>query len=55
LEWAAGWFNDTWTGADGIAPETAFACAGANVAAVYKFAREAHWSATSQAGPTSPT
>jgi len=39
LEWSTtGWFNDTWTGADGTAPETAFACAGANVAAVYKFA-----------------
>jgi hypothetical protein len=38
LEWAAGWQNATWTGADGTTPETAFACAGSSVAAVYKFA-----------------
>jgi hypothetical protein len=38
VQWTAGWFNDTWTGADGATPESAFACAGASVSAVYRFA-----------------
>jgi hypothetical protein len=38
LQWAAGWQNAAWTGADGTTPESAFACAGSSVAAVYKFA-----------------
>ena len=38
LQWAVGWQNAAWTGADGATPESAFACAGSNAAAVYKFA-----------------
>ena len=37
LQWAAGWQNAAWTGADGTSPESAFACAGSSVAAVYRF------------------
>ena len=37
LQWAAGWQNAAWTGADGTTPESAFACAGSSVAAVYKY------------------
>jgi len=37
LEWAAGWQNAGWTGADGTAPEEAFACAEGKYAAAYRY------------------
>ena len=37
LQLAPGWYNETWTGPDATTPESAFACAGSSVAAVYKF------------------
>jgi hypothetical protein len=36
LEWAAGWQNEGWTGADGTAPEDAFSCADGSYAAAYR-------------------
>jgi parallel beta-helix repeat protein len=36
LAWGVGWQNDGWTGADGTAPEDAFACADGSYAAAYR-------------------
>ena len=35
--WGPGWYNITWTGPDGTAPEDAFACAAGNYAAAYRW------------------
>jgi hypothetical protein len=32
-----GWQNEGWSGADGTAPQQAFACANGNYAAAYRF------------------
>jgi hypothetical protein len=37
LEWSAGWNNAGWSGADGTAPEQAFACADGSYAAAYRY------------------
>jgi len=37
LEWAVGWQNVGWTGADGTSPEEAFACAEGKYAAAYRY------------------
>ena len=37
LQWAAGWQNAGWTGADGTAPQDAFACAEGKYAAAYRY------------------
>jgi len=37
LEWAVGWQNVGWTGADGTAPAEAFACAEGKYAAAYRY------------------
>jgi hypothetical protein len=37
LEWAAGWQNAGWTGANGTSPEEAFACAEGKYAAAYRY------------------
>jgi hypothetical protein len=37
LQWAVGWQNEGWTGADGTAPEEAFACAEGSYAAAYRY------------------
>jgi hypothetical protein len=36
LDWGVGWQNDGWTGADGTAPQDAFACAEGSYAAAYR-------------------
>jgi len=36
LDWAVGWQNDGWSGADGTPPEDAFACADGSYAAAYR-------------------
>ena len=36
LQWGAGWHNDAWSGADGMAPQQAFACADGSYAAAYR-------------------
>ncbi|UCH86086.1 MAG: right-handed parallel beta-helix repeat-containing protein [Dehalococcoidia bacterium] len=36
LDWGVGWQNDGWTGADGTAPQDAFACADGSYAAGYR-------------------
>ncbi len=36
LAWGVGWQNDGWTGADGTAPQDAFACAAGSYAAAYR-------------------
>jgi len=36
LQWAAGWQNAGWTGADGTTPQNAFACADGSYAAAYR-------------------
>jgi hypothetical protein len=36
LDWGVGWQNDGWTGADGTAPQDAFACADGSYAAAYR-------------------
>jgi parallel beta-helix repeat protein len=36
LDWGVGWQNDGWTGADGTAPEEAFACVAGSYAAAYR-------------------
>ncbi len=37
LQWGAGWQNEGWSGADGTAPQDAFACADGSYAAAYRF------------------
>jgi len=37
LLWGIGWQNEGWSGADGTAPEDAFACADGSYAAAYRF------------------
>ncbi len=37
LNWAAGWHNDAWIGADATSPDDAFACADASYAAAYRY------------------
>ena len=37
LQWGVGWHNEGWSGADGTAPEEAFACAAGSYAAAYRF------------------
>ncbi|MCJ7510620.1 MAG: carboxypeptidase-like regulatory domain-containing protein [Dehalococcoidia bacterium] len=37
LEWAVGWQNAGWTGADGTSPAQAFACAAGKYAAAYRY------------------
>jgi len=37
LQWGPGWHNEGWSGADGTAPQDAFACAAGNYAAAYRF------------------
>jgi len=37
LQWGVGWHNEGWSGADGTAPEQAFACAAGSYAAAYRF------------------
>jgi hypothetical protein len=36
LDWGVGWQNEGWTGADGTAPQDAFACADGSYAAAYR-------------------
>jgi hypothetical protein len=36
LQWGVGWHNEGWSGADGTAPQDAFACAVGNYAAAYR-------------------
>jgi hypothetical protein len=36
LDWGVGWQNEGWTGADGTAPQGAFACADGSYAAAYR-------------------
>ena len=36
LQWGVGWHNEGWSGADGTAPQDAFACAMGNYAAAYR-------------------
>jgi hypothetical protein len=36
LDWGVGWQNEGWTGADGTAPQDAFACAAGSYAAAYR-------------------
>jgi hypothetical protein len=36
LDWGVGWQNDGWSGADGMPPEDAFACADGSYAAAYR-------------------
>ena len=38
LEWAAGWQNAGWTGADSTTPQNAFSCADGSYAAAYRLA-----------------
>ena len=37
LQWGVGWQNAGWSGADGTAPQDAFACAAGNYAATYRY------------------
>jgi hypothetical protein len=37
LQWGLGWQNEGWSGADGTAPEQAFACADGSYAAAYRY------------------
>ena len=37
FQWSVGWHNEGWSGADGTAPQDAFACATGNYAAAYRF------------------
>ena len=37
LQWGIGWQNEGWSGADGTAPQQAFACADGSYAAAYRF------------------
>jgi parallel beta-helix repeat protein len=37
LQWSTGWQNEGWSGADGTAPQQAFACADGSYAAAYRF------------------
>jgi len=37
LQWDAGWNNAGWSGADGTAPDQAFACADGSYAAAYRY------------------
>jgi len=37
LQWGVGWHNEGWSGADGTAPEVAFACAEGKYAAAYRY------------------
>jgi parallel beta-helix repeat protein len=37
LQWGVGWHNEGWSGADGTAPQDAFACAVGKYAAAYRF------------------
>jgi hypothetical protein len=36
LQWGVGWHNEGWSGADGMAPQGAFACADGSYAAAYR-------------------
>jgi parallel beta-helix repeat protein len=37
IQWGLGWYNEGWSGADGTAPEQAFACADGSYAAAYRY------------------
>ena len=42
LDWAAGWYNEAWTGPNGAGPQDAFACAAGSYAAAYRLV-EGSW------------